>query len=215
MMRRILTIIATLSCIGVIPAFAQQSYSKYIFNAGAGPGFNQSRTSDFADTSFHFVGGGGFNFSQSIGTSIEYQYYRLSIKDNIAQQASLEDPSGHLDSLSLNGILRVPNHLGIYGIGGIGWYRRTVHSGQATNVPAGTPCPDIWAWWDIPCSGGVTQSATVLNDNSDDAFGVNMGAGVNFRISGRLKGYTEIRYHHAYHHQISTQVTPLTFGIRW
>jgi opacity protein-like surface antigen len=218
MMRRVVIAVAIFTCISMSPALAQQSqqsYPRFTINAGIGPGFNQSRTSDFANTSFQVVGGGGYNFSHSVGTSIEYQYYNLSIKDSVAQQASLADPSGHLGSLTLNGIFRIPNHLGIYGIGGGGWYRRTVHSGKATVIPAGTGCQAIWAWWDVSCSNGVTQSAAVLGDDTDDAWGVNVGAGVNFRIRGRLKGYTELRYHHAYNSQISTQVTPLTFGIRW
>jgi len=215
MIRRILILVATLNCISASSAFAQQTYQKFVINGGIGPGFNQSRTSDFANTSYQFVVGGGYNFSQSIGTSVEYQYYNLSIKDGVANQAGLADPSGHLNSLTVNGIFRVPNHLGLYGIGGGGWYRRTVHSGGAQNISAGTSCPDIWAWWDIPCSGGVTQSAVVLNDKNNDAWGVNVGAGVNFPIKGRLKGYSELRYHHAYNSQISTQVLPWTFGVRW
>ena len=62
--------------------------------------------------------------------------------------------------------------------------------------------------------GGGVASNAVLRSGSSDGFGYNAGAGITFRIGDSyVKFYTELRYHHAFHKGIDTQVLPLTFGI--
>jgi hypothetical protein len=56
----------------------------------------------------------------------------------------------------------------------------------------------------------------VTGSTSADAFGENIGGGVTYRLGeGGLNFYTEFRYHHASYHKVSTNIIPLTFGIRW
>jgi hypothetical protein len=51
---------------------------------------------------------------------------------------------------------------------------------------------------------------------STDGFGYNAAAGITFRVGDSyVKFYAELRYHHAFHRGIDTQVLPLTFGIRY
>jgi len=104
--------------------------------------------------------------------------------------------------------------LGIYGIGGGGWYHR---SGEATapGLVPGTVCPPFWDWWGT-CISGLWPANVVIASTSSNAFGGNIGGGVTYRLGeSGVKFYTEVRYHHASHNQVNTDLLPLTFGVRW
>jgi hypothetical protein len=184
-MRKTLASIALAACISTLPLFAQSS--RFTVNFGVGMGFNQGRTSNFADTSGNIVAGIGYNFTDAIAATAEYQYYNLDIKNSI-DQPNLNTGIGQLDSISANLLVRIHNKAGIYGIGGAGWYRRFVRVEGPSIVPAFV---------------------------ADPALGFNVGLGTTFPFGGRFKLYGEVRYHHAYNRVIPTQILPVTFGFRW
>lgn len=55
----------------------------------------------------------------------------------------------------------------------------------------------------------------VIASRSANAGGENVGGGLTFRLRGRTKFYTEVRYHHAGYNIGKVDVLPLTFGLRW
>jgi len=186
--RTILIAITAAACMSAVPAHAQ--FSKVRLNFGLGMGFNQGRTSSLADTSGNFVGGIGYKFSPKLAANLEYQYYSLVIKNSAGNEddAGIEDDVGQIDSVSANVIVQPKNRLGLYGIGGVGWYRRFVR---------------------------VSGPSVVPRSVADPALGMNIGAGVTFPFGGRVKLYGEVRYHYAYNSVIPTQVLPVTFGFHW
>jgi opacity protein-like surface antigen len=185
-MRRIFISIALAAFINALPAFAQGS--RFTVNFGVGMGFNQGRTANFADTSGNIVAGVGYNISESVSAIAEYQYYNLDIKSTDINQATGNTNIGQLDSVTGNVLVRIPNRAGVYGIGGVGWYRRFARIEGPSIVPAFV---------------------------ADPALGYNVGAGLTFPFGGRFKMYGEVRYHHAYNRAVPTQVLPVTFGFRW
>jgi len=84
----------------------------------------------------------------------EYLYYDLSLRPSVSRQG-LPDASGHLQSVSLDGIVNVPRHIGrfgVYGIFGFGFDDRGVsaHSELLTN---GSVCQQAYyRWWGINCT---------------------------------------------------------------
>jgi hypothetical protein len=77
----------------------------------------------------------------------------------------------------------------------------------------GVICDPYWSWW-YGCTIGSVNIIT--GSRSANAFGENIGGGLTFRLGeSHAKIYTEIRYHHASYDKVSTQLLPLTFGIRW
>jgi hypothetical protein len=56
----------------------------------------------------------------------------------------------------------------------------------------------------------------ITGSRSANAFGGNIGGGFTYRLGeSHAKLYAEIRYHYASYNKVSTQVLPLTFGVRW
>jgi hypothetical protein len=124
-----------------------------------------------------------------------------------------------MHSVSLDGIVNVPRHIGnwgAYGIFGIGFYDRIVSTHYQLLSP-GTICQPAWAYWDLTCFNGAITFPQPLASNSKVAGGFNYGGGITYRLNhfDNAKFYFEWRYHRAYQSDVKTIVMPITVGLRW
>jgi len=201
-------------------ASAQSDFSRYNFTAGGGLGVGRGEVASFVGNSGHAVLGGGWNFNRMFGVDAEYMFYDLSFRPSVIQGQSLTGASGHMQSISLDGIVNVPYHrggLGAYGILGGGFYRRSVSADNVV-LAAQAVCQQAWIrWWDVSCFNGRTQTQQTLSSFSKDAGGFNFGGGVTYRLHylDRARLFLEFRYHRAYHSDGQTIVMPITVGLRW
>jgi len=202
-----------LLCFISIPALAQ----KYTFNIGGGPGFPLGQTSDFANLSYNFVGGGGLNLTPHVKFDGEFMFHGLPVQRDIIDQLGVSNVKGRL--YSLTGNLIVGTSIGggknVYAIGGGGWYRRTVEA-QQTMLQQGEVCVPSWIWFGIECVNGIFPTDVTVGSRTSSAGGFNVGGGFTFRLGESSANlYTEVRYHHAFTKNVDTTVLPLTFGVRW
>jgi hypothetical protein len=204
-------------------ASAQSSFSRYNFTAGGGEGIGRDEVAAFVGNSGEAVLGGGVNFSKLFGVDAEYMFYDLGIRPSVIHSQFLDHPSGHLQSISLDGIVNVPRHLGkagAYGIFGIGFYQRSVSATSLLLQPE-TTCQPVWIrWWGINCIGSNPPAITTqqtLSSFSRDAGGFNFGGGVTYPLNhlNHAKLFLEFRYHRAYQSDGQTIVLPITVGLRW
>ncbi len=204
----------------IASASAQSNFNRFNFTAGGGLGIGRGEVASFVGNSYHGVVGGGVNFSRMFGVDAEYMYYNLGIRPSVINRQSLNDASGHLQSVSLNGIVNAPlrSKFGAYGIFGIGFYRRSVSANREL-LPFGTTCQPAWArWWGIDCvNGSITApQGQTLSSFSKDAGGLNFGGGITYRLKyAHPKLFIEGRYHRAYHSDGQTTMLPITVGLRW
>lgn len=213
-MLRVRLFLAMTTVLGVLASAhgQEEDYSKFLFNIGGGIGFPQGDLSSFANHGGNFVVGGGYNFSRYIGVDSEFMWHDLPI--NSATKALLQTPgaSARQYAWTFNPIVHFPlgHKVGAYAIGGIGWYHR---SGETTTPGVGVICDPYWSWW-YGCTIGSVNIIT--GSHSANAFGENIGAGFTYRLGEtHVKIYTEFRYHHAGYNKVSTNLIPLTFGVRW
>lgn len=210
-MQRIRVVLMMAIVLGAMAsADAQDEYSKWAFNIGGGIGFPRSDLGKFVGDGGHFVIGAGHNFSRVLGVDGEFMWHDLPI--NSATKSLLQTPgaSARQYSVTFNPIVHFGHKFGGYVIGGIGWYHR---SGETTTPGVGVVCDPYWSWW-YGCTIGTVNFVT--GSRSSNAFGENIGGGLTFRFGdSHVKFYTEARYHHAGYNHVSTQLIPLTFGIRW
>jgi Outer membrane protein beta-barrel domain len=198
--------------LGVLASAHAQDYSKLLFNVGGGVGFPQGDLSSFVDNGGNFVIGGGYNFTRYFGVDSEFMWQDLPINSRVKQLLQTPGASARQYSWTFNPILHFPirHKFGAYVIGGGGWYHR---SGETTTPGVGVICDPYWSWW-FGCTIGSVNIIT--GSRSANAFGGNIGGGLTYRLGeGHVKLYTEIRYHHASYKKVSTNILPLTFGIRW
>jgi Outer membrane protein beta-barrel domain len=206
-------------------AAQEQKFPRYNFDIGGGYGLGRGDVSRFVGDSYQIEGGAGLNFSRIFGFNAEYMYYSLNLKPSVANSQSINNPSGHMNSWSLDGLVRSPVHLGDwggYGIFGVGFYQRTVSSTTGL-IHAGAPCQQAWVWWDIYCvaqSGfpyGAVLTAQPLLSNTKVAGGFNVGGGITYRLHHfhNANLFAEFRYHRAYTSDVETSVMPISAGFRW
>ena len=218
MRNRILFLLAF--CGLIASASAQSNFNRFNFTAGGGLGIGRGEVANFVGNSYFGVAGGGMNFSRMFGVDAEYMYYDLSIRPSVANgPASLNDASGNLQSMSLDGIVTAPLHrkVGAYGIFGVGFYRRSVSANKETLTPP-LSCQPPWSrWWGINCYNGGVDGQQTLSSFSKDAGGFNYGGGLTYRLNHfhNSKLYIEYRHHRAYHSDGQTIVVPITVGLRW
>ena len=198
----------------------QASFSRFNFNAGGGIGIGRGDVASFVGNAPGAIFGVGYNVSRLFGFNAEYMYNDLKFRDSVIVQQSLPGQSGHMQSISLNGIVNVPKHfgkLGAYGIFGVGFYDRTVSVNPPQPLQNGANEP-AWRWWDLQRDiFGNPLPGQTLSSKSKVAGGFNYGGGVTYQTKylGRAKLFVELRYHRAYQSDGETIVMPVTLGLRW
>jgi opacity protein-like surface antigen len=195
----------------VVSAQAQDE-SKLLFNIGGGIGFPQGDLGSFVNNGANVVVGAGYGFNKVFGVDAEFMWHDLPINSTFKDLLQTSGASARQYSVTFNPIVHVPlgHRLGAYVIGGIGWYHR---SGETTTPGVGVICDPYWSWW-YGCAIGTVDFVT--GSTSANAFGENIGGGLTIRLGeSRAKFYTEVRYHHAGYNKVSTNILPLTFGLRW
>jgi hypothetical protein len=218
----------------VASASAQTNFNRYNFTVGGGLGLGKDDVASYVGNSPQATFGAGMNFTRLFSADAEYMYYDLGFRPSVIKSQALPDQSGHMQSVSLNGIINVPRHvgkLGAYGIFGVGFYDRSVKLAHSTFLSNGTPMQPAWRWWDLywvdfnPEEGPVIQQpgppgppgGETMSSNSKIAGGFNYGGGLTYRLNhlDRAKVFFEWRYHRAYQSDGQTIVMPITVGLRW
>jgi len=201
-------------------AQGRPAFNRFTYNGGIGLGIGKDDVASYVGNSFNGVAGAGFNFSRLFGVDAEYMYYDLNFRPGVKQSQSLTDQSGNMQSISVDGIVTVPRHLGklgAYGIFGLGFYRRSVSVPSRVLGP-GTLYQPAWRWWDIQRDiFGNPIVGQTMSSNTKDAGGFNFGGGINYRLNHLhdSRVYLEYRYHRAYQSDGKTIVMPITVGLRW
>ena len=210
-MPRVRLFLATILVLAVVTSAHAQDDSKWLFNIGGGVGFPQGDLSSFVNNGGHFVVGGGYKITRHFGVDTEFMWHDLPINSATKDRLQTPGASARQYAWTVNPIVHFPlgSKLGAYVIGGGGWYHR---SGETTTPGVGVICDPYWSWW-FGCTIGSVNIVT--GSRSDNAFGGNIGGGLTYRLGGRAKFYTEVRYHHASYDKVATDILPLTFGIRW
>lgn len=218
MSNRILLLLVV--CGMVVSASAQSTPDRFTYSVGGPFGIGRDDVASYVGNSVQATVGAGVNFNRLFGADVEYMYYNLGFREGVKASQALSNQSGRMQSISLNGIVTVPKHLGKltgYGILGVGFYRRSV-SIPSRVLGAGTLYQPAWRWWDIQRDiFNNVIPGQVMSSNSKDAGGFNLGGGINYPL-GHLhnaKLFAEYRYHRAYQSDGQTIVMPVTIGLRW
>ena len=217
---RILLLLAV--CGLVASASAQSNFDRYNFTAGGVLGIGRGDVGSFVGNSKQVTFGAGMNLSRLFGVDVEYMYYDLNFRPSVKLEQFLANQSGRMQSVSLDGIVNVPRHigkLGAYGIFGLGFYDRSV-SVPRQFLQAGTVYEPAYQWWDLTWENnlpGTILAAQYISSNSKAAVGFNYGGGVTYRLNHlhNSKLFLEWRYHRAYQSDGKAIVMPITVGLRW
>jgi hypothetical protein len=193
-----------------------KQYKNWVFNAGGGANLPDGTTQKFVR------GGGGVaaagvarNYSPYFGFRLDFQYDNLPLRDSALLQAQAPGATSHVYSVSLDPIINLPvsNDSGGYIVFGPSFFHRSGKLDSSTAIP-GSDCNPFFQWW-----GPCFNSSLPVNGNflhaSQNEFGENFGLGVTHKINPRVELYAEFRYLHGSYNGKTTDLRPITIGVRF
>jgi opacity protein-like surface antigen len=191
-------------------------YKNWSFNIGAGASLVSGPT-------FTFVRNGGFgaaagvarNANKYLGLRADFIFSNLPLRDSTQQLAQATGATSYVYSVTLDPIINIPvsKLYSGYVLIGPSFYHRSGKLDSDTTVP-GSPCNSFWVWWGACTNGSISLSNSFVSSNQSE-FGYNFGAGVARKMPSGVEIYGEYRFMHGTHNNITTDMRPITIGVRW
>lgn len=177
--------------------------NKYAFILGGGGTIPVGNTHRYLNTSYDLQVGGGRNFNKTYALLAQFDYHNFGFQGStLTNQQNLYnfnlppgqtainglDGSSHVWSITLDPIVNLHSSdaVGIYAVGGVGFYHKTANF----TVPAvGTYCDPYYGCYQYQANQSIDKYIS-------NAVGFNGGLGLTYRLS-RFAGerlYAEARY---------------------
>jgi opacity protein-like surface antigen len=211
-----------------VPGAAQAQDRQVVGLIGIGPTAVFSTAGDYVGTGFNFDFGVLYKPRAVFGVSVETLITKHDVDDEVTGRLNVGDGDAWWWHLSANALVSTPmsRPVSVYGIGGLGvYYRRT----NLTNPGVGliTVCDP----WLLICYPVAVEADEIVGERASTDFGMNVGAGVNFRVGPSASIFMEFRYHHVWGPAVDSslvpqplasgsqdtnnQFMPFTFGVRF
>ena len=193
-----------------------RNYKKWSFNVGGGASLTNGATKTFVR------GGGGVaaagaarNFSKYFGLRVDFQFDNLPLRNQTLQLAQAPGATSHVYSFLFDPIINIPvsPNWGGYIVFGGSYYRRTGKLDSSTAIP-GSACGGFFTWWGTCYAGSLPLNGNFLS-SSMNQFGENFGGGITRKIRPNMDLYVEFRYLHGKGDGTTTDLRPITIGVRW
>jgi opacity protein-like surface antigen len=193
-----------------------KEFKNWNFNAGGGAHVDSGTTKKFV------VGGGGAfgggvarNYSKYLGLRLDVQFDNLPLRETALILAQAPGGNAHVYAATLDPIINIPvNRLWSgYIVFGPSYLHRSGKLNSSTALP-GAACNPFFQWWARCFAGSLPLSVNFL-PSSHNEFGYNIGGGVARKVYNNVEVYVDFRLIHGNHNNITTDVRPITMGVRW
>jgi hypothetical protein len=193
-----------------------KNYKNWNFNVGGGANVVTGTTHEYVRN------GGGVgavgaarNFSQYFGFRADFQFDNLPLRQSALQEAQAPGASSQAYALMVDALFNIPasRDWSGYFIIGPGFVHRSGKLDSSTAFP-GASCDGFFVWWGPCVAGGLPLDQDFLKENQNEA-AINFGAGIARKIRTNLEIYAEFRVIHGSHDSRTTDVRPITIGVRW
>ena len=192
------------------------NYKKWTFNAGGGASLPSGTTDTYVR------GGGGVaavgvarNYSKYFGFRLDFQFDNLPLRSSALQLAQAPGANNHVYSLMLDPIINIPvsKNWGGYLVFGPNFQHRSGKLDSSSAIP-GSACNGFFVWWGTCHAAALPIDGDFLH-SSQNEFGGNVGGGITRKLSPKIELYAEFRYIHGKHSGVTTDIRPITIGLRW
>lgn len=193
-----------------------KDYKSWNYNVGFGANLNSGATKDFVR------GGGGVamagvarNANKYLGLRADFIFADLPLRDSALQLAQAASASSYFFALTLDPVINIPvtKLWGGYVLFGPGFYHRMGTLNSSTTVP-GSACNPFYQWWSACTNVAVPLSGSFVNSTQNE-FGYDIGGGVTRKTPSGVEIYLEYRLTHGSRNGTTTDVRPITLGVRW
>lgn len=191
-------------------------YKKWVFNAGGGANLTDGTTKTYVRSGGGIAAGGAArNLSPYFGLRLDFQFDNLPLRASALQLAQAPSGNSHVYSFTLDPIINIPvtKVWSGYVVFGPSFYHRTGKLDSSTAIP-GSGCNGFWTWWGRCYAGSLPLNGDFLTASQNE-FGENLGGGVARKVRSNIEVYAEFRYFHGSHDGTTTDLRPITVGVRW
>jgi opacity protein-like surface antigen len=191
-------------------------YKKWNYNVGGGASLTNGDTKNFVRSGGGIAAAGvARNGSKYLGLRFDFQFDNLPLKSSALQAAQAASANSHVYSFMLDPIINIPatTNWGGYILAGPAFYHRSGKLNSSTAIP-GSACDPFFLWWGHCFNGSLPINGNFLH-SSQNEFGYNFGGGITRKIRPNMDLYVEFRYLHGKHDNVSTDLRPITIGVRW
>jgi hypothetical protein len=206
---------ATAEDIGSRRKVKVKDYKNWTFNVGGGGSLTNGTTTKFARSGAVAAAGVARNYSKYFGLRVDFQWDNLPLRNSALALAQAPGATSQVYSFTFDPIINVPVNQtwGGYFVFGPSYYHRSGKLDSSSVVP-GSPCNEFWNWWGTCFNGSVPINRQFLSA-SENEFGLNFGGGITRRITNKFELYGEFRYLHGSANGRTTDLRPITVGLRW
>jgi opacity protein-like surface antigen len=193
-----------------------KEYKNWTFNVGGGGSLTRGTTETFVRSGGALAAAGvARNYSKYFGLRLDFQWDNLPLRNSALQLAQAPGATSHVYTFSLDPIINIPltKTWGGYVLGGLSYYHRSGKLDSSTAIP-GSACTPFFSWWGT-CSGVSLPVNGKFLSSSENQFGENFGGGVTYKIRPNIQLYGEWRLLHGKGDGSTTDLRPITFGVRW
>ncbi|HEX5410314.1 MAG TPA: outer membrane beta-barrel protein [Terriglobia bacterium] len=214
-LRGMLAALTLLLLCTAVPVWGQQTFPfhRWNFDIGAGATPTVGTTKDELSTGWNVQGGAGVNFNPYLGVTAQVLYTGLGVNNSVIRRFNVPGADAHIWGFTLNPEVRInpDGRVGLYFIGGGGYYRRVVNFTE--------PTLQTTLVFD-PFFGIITpvtyQAKAIIGTITRVGWGGNVGEGITFRVGrGGAKLFVEARFHYISTQSEATKIVPITVGVRW
>jgi opacity protein-like surface antigen len=193
-----------------------RDYRKYDFNAGLGANLDSGATKTFVrQGGYDATAGAAINANKYLGLRGDFFFMDLPLRQSSLDLAQAQSASSYLFALTVDPIINVPvtKQWGGYVLFGFGYYHRFGTLSSDTAIP-GSSCNSFFEWWGVCPNVSIPLSGSFVDSNQNH-FGYNVGAGISRKMPSGVELYAEYRLMHGSGNQTTTDVRPVTVGVRW
>jgi len=139
----------------------------------------------------------------------------LPLRQSSLDLAQAQSASSYFFALMLDPIINIPvtKTWGGYILFGPGYYHRWGNLSSDTAVP-GSSCNGFFEWWGVCPNVSIPISGSFVHSDQNQ-FGYNVGAGITRKMPSGVEVYAEYRLTHGSANGTTTDVRPITIGVRW
>jgi len=193
-----------------------KEYDNWSFNVGAGGSLTNGTTAKFVRGGGE-VGAAGVarNYSKYFGFRLDFQWDNLPLRNSALGLAQATGATSHVYSFTLDPIFNIPvnKEWSGYFLIGPAFYHRVGKLDSSAAVP-GSACNAFWSWWGTCFAGSIPVGRDFLKTNQNEP-GLNFGGGIARHITPKIELYGEFRYLHGTSNGRTTDLRPITVGLRW